>query len=624
MSVDNSQSRPDLAGFRPMSSKRLRRWSPLHWLIAGTLALPSCAAASPQSKRGDTRSGQVYVATDSLHDVINHARTDLTGLDEFYDHAPTLSTLSRRETMVNTWLEFLATLNYSQLQLQAKVDYQLLRSHLKFEIEAMKLARARLGEMEPLIRDLAPILTLEEERRHLQTLDVQATALAFDRAGASVEGLVKRVVSNAKKSSDRPADAIVVSPIVAARAARHLEHVRKDAARLASHFTNYDPQGAWWLRTPSARLDSALEAYIKHLRHEVAEQRGTPEDPLIGDPIGAQALQAEISREMLAYSPQELLALGESQLKWCEDELKKAARELGQSDWRKALESVKDRHVAPGQQAALVAQQASAAIDFLDRHELVTIPDLARELWRLEMSTAERQRYLPFASYDYQYMSVGYPTDAMSHEQKMMSMRANNVHFSRNVTPHELIPGHHLQHFMADRYNSHRKWFYTPFLVEGWAVHWEILFWEMGYPQTPQDKIGVLFWRMHRAMRIILSLKYHLGEMSAEEMVAFLVAHGHEVDSATSEVRRYIDSSGEYGPLYQVGYLAGALQIQSLYKELVGPKKWTARAFHDTVLQQGPIPNVLIRAILLREDIPLAGPRPWRFAEPWLGPGGAK
>ena len=62
-----------------------------------------------------------------------------------------------------------------------------------------------------------------------------------------------------------------------------------------------------------------------------------------------------------------------------------------------------------------------------------------------------------------------FPTDEMTHEEKRMSMRGNNTHFSRATVHHELIPGHHLQGFMTDRYNSHRYLFGTPFWTEGWA-----------------------------------------------------------------------------------------------------------------------------------------------------------
>jgi uncharacterized protein (DUF885 family) len=38
----------------------------------------------------------------------------------------------------------------------------------------------------------------------------------------------------------------------------------------------------------------------------------------------------------------------------------------------------------------------------------------------------------------------------------MMSMRGNNPSFSRATVFHELIPGHHLQGFMAARYRPYR------------------------------------------------------------------------------------------------------------------------------------------------------------------------
>ena len=45
----------------------------------------------------------------------------------------------------------------------------------------------------------------------------------------------------------------------------------------------------------------------------------------------------------------------------------------------------------------------------------------------------------------------------MAHEDKLMSMRGNNVHFSRATVHHELIPGHHLQQFMTARYSTQRR-----------------------------------------------------------------------------------------------------------------------------------------------------------------------
>jgi uncharacterized protein (DUF885 family) len=98
----------------------------------------------------------------------------------------------------------------------------------------------------------------------------------------------------------------------------------------------------------------------------------------------------------------------------------------------------------------------------------------------------------------------------------------------------------------------------------------------------------MLFWRMHRCARIIVSLKFHLGKMKPKEMVDFLVDRvGHERFGATSEVRRFIGEA--YSPLYQCAYMIGGLQLRALHKEIVGAGKMKEREFNDTVLSYHPI-----------------------------------
>src|SRR5205814_10426471 len=111
----------------------------------------------------------------------------------------------------------------------------------------------------------------------------------------------------------------------------------------------------------------------------------------------------------------------------------------------------------------------------------------------------------------------------MTDEEKLMSMRGNNPHFSHATVFHELNPGHHLQGFMAARYNAHRRLFATPFWSEGQSLYWEMFLWDHGFQQSPEDRLGALFWRMHRSARIIFSLSFHLGKMTPERAIAFLV-----------------------------------------------------------------------------------------------------
>ena len=179
----------------------------------------------------------------------------------------------------------------------------------------------------------------------------------------------------------------------------------------------------------------------------------------------------------------------------------------------------------------------------------------------------ERQFVNPFFTGG-ETISVSYPSNIMSEEQKLMSMRGNNIHFSRATVFHELIPGHELQGFMAARYRTHRRLFTTPLLGEGWSLYWELLLWDMNFAKSPENRIGMLFWRMHRCARIIFSLSFHLEKMTPKECIDFLVDRvGHERENAIGEVRRSFN--GGYGPLYQAAYLLGGIQLHVLHHELV-------------------------------------------------------
>ena len=70
----------------------------------------------------------------------------------------------------------------------------------------------------------------------------------------------------------------------------------------------------------------------------------------------------------------------------------------------------------------------------------------------------------------------------------------------------------------------------------------------------------MLFWRSHRAARILFSLGFHLEKMTPDQAVDLLVERvGHERENARAEVRRSF--AGDYGPLYQIAYMIGGLQF---------------------------------------------------------------
>jgi hypothetical protein len=365
-------------------------------------------------------------------------------------------------------------------------------------------------------------------------------------------------------------------------------------------------------------LQNHIEYQLHRLQRDSANaDRGRPQpvdaSGISGRPIGREALLRELKHEMVAYEPEELIEIAEKEYAWCQAELRKASQEMGLGDdWRAAIEKVKSMHVAPGEQPYLIHSLAWEAIDYLKKHELVTVPPIAAETWRMQMMSPERQLINPFFTGG-TTISVSFPTDSMAHEAKLQSMRGNNIPFARATVHHELIPGHNLQSFMNARYNAHRRPFATPFWGEGWALYWEMLLYERGFPTTPEDRVGFLVWRQHRCARIVFSLSYHLERMTPVECIDFLVDKvGFDRNNATAEVRRSVENAQ---PLYQAAYMLGGLQFKALRRELVESGKMTNREFHDAILQAGSMPVVMVRALVAEQTLPQAEAPSWRFYE---------
>lgn len=504
------------------------------------------------------------------------------------------------------WQADLEAMDFDALGVEGRIDFLLLKKELWYQLELLNREEGLFQEMVPLLPFARDIMELEESRRRFEGVDPE-------EAAALLAGFPERVTEAREAIRSRESAGDKVSRIVALRAEGLLRQLNRSLGRWYRHFAGYDPLFTWWVASPYEGASTALSSYADFLRVEVVGHEPGEEEPIVGDPIGAEGMAADLAFEMIPYTPEELIAIGEAEFAWCEAELIRASRELGfGDDWRAAMEHVKTLHVPPGEQPALVRRLAVEAVEFLEERELMTIPDLAKETWRLEMMSPEAQKTNPFFLGG-EVIRVSFPTDGMTHDQKLQSMRGNNEHFSRATVQHELIPGHGLQQFMYSRYQPHRSAFYTPFWIEGNALYWEMLLWDLGFPRGPEDRIGMLFWRTHRAARIIFSLSFHLGTMTPDEAIDFLVERvGHERANATAEVRRSFN--GAYSPLYQAAYMLGGIQIMALRRELVETGIMTDREFHDAIMTGGIMPIEFMRARLRGELLEEDHQAGWRFA----------
>jgi hypothetical protein len=546
--------------------------------------------------------------------------------------------VTRFKQFYSDWLALIGKMNFDTMGQDGRIDYVLFKYHLNHELQQLDVQARALAEIAPLLPFAQTITDLAEARRRMEKIEPPKVAALLNDLNKQIESTRRSVEASFRAEPAR------LKKSVANRAASTINSLRGTLRTWFSYYNAYDPLFTWWVDEPYKAVDQTLGSYSTFMTERVVGLRAGDSAPtlaqgppqpgqgggrgggggrqglarpgdssdIIGDPIGREALLIELASEMIPYTPEELIALGYKELEWCENEMKKASRELGYGDdWRKALEHVKNKYVEPGKQPELIKDLALEAIEYVEKNDLVTVPPLARETWRMEMMSAERQLVSPFFLGG-EVIQVSYPVNTMSHEQKMMSMRGNNPHFSRATVHHELIPGHHLQGFMTARYKPYRGLFSTPFWGEGWSLYWELLLWDRGFAKTPEDRIGFLFWRSHRCARIIFSLSFHMEKMTPQECIDLLVKRvGHEPENATAEVRRSF--AGGYGPLYQAAYLLGGLQIYSLHKELVDSGKMTNRTFHDSILKENRIPIEMVRAILTKQKLTRDYTSNWKF-----------
>lgn len=536
--------------------------------------------------------------------VIIRYREDRSALLRRHDVALSPATIERMQAFYLTWHDALTRSDFDALNQEGQIDYIMLRNRLEFELELLDQQLASVEAMRPLIPYVRDLEKLQEARRDRITPDARVTADLLNDTAARAEQLAQGL-----ENGDRVDGMDVVT---AMRAASHVRTVQRMLDGWFSYYNGYDPLFSWWVPQPWERLEEALNAHA--LAIETAYIGDLENGPVVGNPIGEEGLRAHLKHEMIPYSADELIQIAEAEFAWMEEALIKASQEMGYGDdWKASQEAVKNLAVDPGLKPDVVVELEKQSIDFLNEHDWISLPPLASEVWRMTMMSPERQRVSPFFLGG-ETIWISYPTDTMTHDEKLMSMRGNNPHFNRATVHHELIPGHHLQGFMTSRFNEHRGMFNTPFWGEGWALYWEMVLWDAGFPRGPEDEIGMLFWRMHRAARIIFSLSFHLERMTPQEAVDFLVDRvGHERANAEAEVRRSFQ--GGYSPLYQVAYMMGGIQFRELYKELVESGEMTARAFHDAVMKGGRMPVEMVRARLTGQKLERNHETSWRFME---------
>lgn len=560
-----------------------------------------------------SHSDALYEQASESSSLVIHYTQDMRNLNYVYgaggnQFRQLANSPEQRERLIqlnNDYIKKLDAAEFETMSVHGKVDYIMLRRKVEENLRLLILERTTYQEAEGMLGSFSKIIyDLEAQRRRGASMDGQKVASLLNQASENL-AIVKKSVE-AIKSMDQN-KARFASGVV--------EALKSRLKNFYDFYQGYDPDFTWWVPEPYKQLDKELGEYAKLIASKSDAKPSDDGSGIGGQPTGSDEFNRLLKMEMIDYTPEELKKLAEEEFAWCEAELLKASREMGfGDDWRAAQEKVKNTFVEAGEQPDLIVKLYWDANNFIKENNLYDMPELSHETWGMTMMTPERQLVAPFFLGGRDIL-IAYPTNTMGHEHKLMSMRGNNPFFSRGIVQHELVPGHHLQYFMNSRYKTYRSdAFRTPFWSEGWALYWELLLYDKDFAQTPEEKIGMLFWRMHRCARIIFSINYHLGEWTPQQCVDYLVDRvGHERSTAHAEVKRSFE--GGYGPLYQLAYLMGGIQFFALQKELVGSGKMTYHEFHDAIMKQNTMPVEMVRATLTDQDLKRDFKPHWKFYE---------
>jgi uncharacterized protein (DUF885 family) len=362
-----------------------------------------------------------------------------------------------------------------------------------------------------------------------------------------------------------------------------------------------DPGARDRLRGAGERAAPHLERYTAHLEQLLAQAHGSWQ---LGEEGYTRILR---EREVLEHDARSLRERGQAELERLDAEMSTLAHDAtGNADYVEVLRE-DDAHHPPSEPAMLEAytEWTAKARAFLADTGLVTLPP--GEACAVVPSPVFQRPVLGVASYTAPpafsdrwlgHFFVPFAPDGASEDEIQARLSNNSYGGIPTTAVHEAYPGHHW-HLVMRKANpsSVRRVYSTPYFSEGWALYAERVMRERGFFDSPLHVLQHLNATLFRAARIVVDTSLHMGEMSYEEAVSFMVERAALPQPvARAEVGRYC-----WWPTQASSYLTGCLQILDIRGRYLGARGLAGlapadvpvdalRDFHDAITSSGSLP----------------------------------
>ena len=536
-----------------------------------------------------------------LHDEFEQFPTRASGLGlaEYDGRFEDLSAegWQARDAMAATWLARLDALPEAGLSLDERIDRDLIRSALR--------GRLIVADFENWRRD--PTLSTQLILDGIFRLLLHRLRPEAELADAIVARL--EAVPAALLAAWANLDASLGHPLIIGRAigsARGgLRYIRD---LLPAEFEDEGRHAAVAAAAEPAAV--AFERWINRL--EDLQQRATG-TWVLGEERYSRILR---EREVLADDARSLRTRGQAEYDRLDAEMRGLARGIaGSEDWVSLLVRADEEHHPPTEEAMRASYEhwTEKARQFLADTGLVTLPPGERCF--VEASPVYQRPILAVASYVAPPMYsdtmtghffVPFAPDGTPADEVQKRLANNSDSGIPTTAVHEAYPGHHWHLVMVKSNPSRvRRAFGTSYFTEACALYAERAMREQGFFEEPLHELQHLSATIFRAARIVVDTSLHMGEMSVEEAIRFMVEKaGLPEPTAKAEVGRYCA-----WPTQASSYLTGCLEILRIRDDYLakagvdGPAAKAPierlRAFNDALTSSGSLPLGLAEQAVL-------------------------
>jgi len=267
------------------------------------------------------------------------------------------------------------------------------------------------------------------------------------------------------------------------------------------------------------------------------------------------------------------------------------------------LDKLAEQHPDDATVVGYATGVVTEATNFVRSHNLVTIPDtpldvIAMPEFKRGVAIAYCDSPGPLDKTGKTFFAVAPTPKEWSKERKESFFREYNNYEIRDLTVHEVMPGHYLQLAHANEFRAPtlvRAIFRSGTFIEGWAVYGEQMMAEQGYG-GPEVKMQQLKMRLRAIANAILDQSIHAGNMSEKEALDLMMRETFQQEGeAVAKWKRARLTSAQLST-----YFVGAtehLDLRAGVQKRLGDQ-FNLKKYNDQVISYGSPPVKYVRELM--------------------------